>query len=63
MKTVGDLAGSLGEFVADSAIGHGDAVIDARRSRPRLLASRLWLFRGVIHRIDVITTPASQRFE
>jgi len=29
MKTVGDLAGSLGELVADGAIGDGNAVIDA----------------------------------
>jgi hypothetical protein len=38
MKAAGDLAGSIGELVADGAIGNGDAVIDGGRGRPRLLA-------------------------
>ena len=38
MKAVGDLAGSLGELVAEGALGDGDAIIDGGRGRPRLLA-------------------------
>jgi hypothetical protein len=38
MKTAGDLARSIGELVADGAIGNGHAVIDGGRGRPRLLA-------------------------
>ena len=38
MKTVSDLAGSVGELVAEGAIGDGDAVIDGGTGRPRLLA-------------------------
>ncbi len=38
MKAAGDLTGSIGELVAEGAIGDGDAVIDGGRERPRLLA-------------------------
>jgi hypothetical protein len=38
MKTAGDLAGSIGELVANSALGDSHAVIDGGRGRPRLLA-------------------------
>jgi len=38
MKAAGDLAGSLGELVADGAIGDGHAVINKGRGRSRLLA-------------------------
>jgi hypothetical protein len=38
MKAAGDLAGSLGELIADGTIGNSDAVIDEGRGRPRLLA-------------------------
>jgi hypothetical protein len=37
MKATGNLAGRIGELVAEGAIGDGDAVIDGRRGRPRLL--------------------------
>jgi hypothetical protein len=37
MKAAGNLAGSIGELVAEGAIGDGDAVIDGRGGRPRLL--------------------------
>jgi hypothetical protein len=37
MKAAGDLAGSIGELVADGALGDGHAVIDGGRGRPRLL--------------------------
>src|ERR1041385_2479800 len=37
MKAAGNLAGSIGELVAEGAIGGGDAVIDGERGRPRLL--------------------------
>jgi len=35
MKAAGDLAGSIGELIADGAIGNGNAVIDDGRGRPR----------------------------
>ena len=38
MKAAGDLTGSVGELVAEGAIGDGDAVIDGGSGRPRLLA-------------------------
>jgi len=38
MKAAGDLAGSIGELIAEGAIDNGDAVIDDGRGRPRLLA-------------------------
>jgi len=38
MKAAGDLAGSIGELIADGTIGNSDAVIDDGRGRPRLLA-------------------------
>ena len=38
MKAAGDLTGSLGELVAQGAIGDSDAVIDGGRERPRLSA-------------------------
>src|SRR5260370_31529586 len=37
MKAAGDLAGSIGELIADGAIDNGDAVIDDGRGRPRWL--------------------------
>jgi hypothetical protein len=37
MKAAGNLAGSIGELVAEGAIGDDDAVIDGGRGRPRLL--------------------------
>src|SRR5258708_39284937 len=38
MKAAGNLAGSIGELVADGALGDGHAVINGGSGRPRLLA-------------------------
>jgi hypothetical protein len=38
MKAASDLAGSIGELVAEGTIGDGDAVIDGGRERPWLSA-------------------------
>jgi hypothetical protein len=35
MKAAGDLAGSVGDLIADGAIDNGNTVIDDGRGRPR----------------------------
>jgi hypothetical protein len=36
METSGNLARSVGELIAEGAIGHGDARVDGGTGRPRL---------------------------